>query len=198
MDAMERSAARRQAVHEAVMRIRAIETAQGVTRRSLEDIKSVLIELAARKDLFPLEDFPPPQADSKRNNKLYRLHEDEDHRFALYAQMSTGGTDSPAHDHTTWAVIVGIEGEELNRLYDHEDGGVKERDQVVVRQGAGVALMPDDLHSIHIHGQDAVLNFHMYGLGLEQLHGRKFYRPDTHDWKHFPASDAIQDLPEPA
>lgn len=199
MDAKERSAARKEAVNEAVMRIRAIETAQGVTRRSLEDIKSVLIELAARRDLFPLEDFPPPSPESKRNNRLYRLHEDDDNRFALYAQMSTGkGTDSPAHDHTTWAVIVGIEGEELNRLYDHENGGVKEREQVVVRQGAGVALMPEDLHSIHIHDQDAVLNFHMYGLGLEQLHGRQYYRPETHDWKHFPASDSIQDLPEPA
>ncbi|ANK80489.1 MAG: hypothetical protein TEF_06505 [Rhizobiales bacterium NRL2] len=198
MDAMARSDARKQAVQEAVMRIRAIETAQGVTRRSLEDIKAVLVDLAAKRELFPLEDFPPPAPGSKRNNALYRLHEDDDNRFALYAQMSTGGTDSPAHDHTTWAVIVGIEGEELNRLYDHAEGGVQERGQVLVKQGQGVALMPEDLHSIHIHGETPVLNFHMYGLGLEQLHGRRYYRPETHDWKHFPASDAIQDLPEPA
>jgi len=88
-------------------------------------------------------------------------------------------------------------GEELNKLYDHADGGVQEREQVLVADGAGVALLPDDLHSIHMHAREPVLNFHMYGLGLEQLSGRRYYRPDTHDWKHFPASDGIQDLPEP-
>lgn len=199
MNAMERAKARRQAVAEAVMRIRAIETAQGVTRRSLDDIKAVLLELAARREIFPAGDFPRPAANATRNNALYRLSEDPDHRFALYAQISSGDTDTPAHDHTTWAVIVGLEGEELNRLYDRaDDKGVVEREQFTVTNGTGLALMPDDLHSIHIHTEKAVLNFHMYGLALEQLHGRRYYKPETGEWKFFPASDAIRDLPAPA
>ena len=198
MDARERSAARRQAVNEAVMRIRAIETAQGVTRRSLEDIKQVLIELAQKKELFPLEDFTNPGGGETKANALFRLHEDDDHRFALYGQMSTEPRESPPHDHTVWAVVVGMYGEELNKLYDHHEGGVAQKGEVMVKDGAGVALMPEDLHSIHMDAKEPVLNFHMYGLGLEQLHGRRYYRPATHDWKHYPASDGIQDLPEPA
>jgi predicted metal-dependent enzyme (double-stranded beta helix superfamily) len=198
MDAMERSAARKKAVQDAVMRIRAIETAQGVTRTSLDDIKAVLLELAAQKDLFPLSDFTHPGGGEEVKNALYRLHEDEDHRFALYGQMSTTSRDTPAHDHTTWAIVVGMHGQELNKFYDHDDGGVKYVREEMVEAGTGVAMLPEDLHSIHMHAREPVLNFHMYGLGLEQLHGRRYYRPDTHDWKHFPASEGIQDLPEPA
>jgi len=124
--------------------------------------------------------------------------EDADHRFALYAQRSQGGTDTPAHDHTTWAIIVGVDGDELNRLYVHEAGGVRKTGEQVVGRGTGIAFMPDDLHSIHIPPQTPVLNFHMYGLALEQLHGRRYYRPATHDWAHFPASEGIRDLPAPA
>lgn len=198
MNAAERAEARKAAVAEAVMRVRAIETAQGVTRRSLEDIKAVLLQLAAEREIFPAGDFPRPPAGATRNNALYRLSEDPDHRFALYAQMSSGATDTPAHDHTTWAVIVGLEGEELNRLYDRDEAkGVVEREQFTVTTGTGLALMPDDLHSIHIRAGAPVLNFHMYGLALEQLHGRRYFKPETGEWKFFPASDAIRDLPAP-
>ncbi len=150
MDAMERSAARKKAVQDAVMRIRAIETAQGVTRTSLDDIKAVLLELAAQKDLFPLSDFTHPGGGEEVKNALYRLHEDEDHRFALYGQMSTTSRDTPAHDHTTWAIVVGMHGQELNKFYDHDDGGVKYVREEMVEAGTGVAMLPEDLHSIHI------------------------------------------------
>lgn len=129
---------------------------------------------------------------------LYRLSEDEDHRFALYAQLSVGGTDTPAHNHTTWAVIVGIDGNELNRTYQRSaEGGVNQTGEYLVSAGGGIAFLPDDLHSIHISGDQPVLNFHMYGLGLEQLHRREFYNPDKHEWKHFPANSGIRDLPVP-
>ena len=61
----------------------------------------------------------------------------------------------------------------------------------MVRQGSGVAFLPDDLHSIHIEGP--VLNFHMYGKGLEQLHGREYYKADEKRWKVFPAHSDIRD-----
>jgi len=185
-------------VSSAVDEIRRIEADAGVNRDSLERIKQVLQGLAARRELFPLEDFPPLEAGAERNNALYRLSEDDDHRFALYAQVSRGNTHTPAHDHTTWAVIVGLEGEELNRLYERaEVGGVREQRQVNIGPGDGIAFMPDDLHSIHIDGDARVLNFHMYGLALEQLHGRRYYDRANDSWKHFPASSGIRPAPQP-
>lgn len=189
---MDKTAERRREIDTAVADIRAIEQGEGITRSSLAKIRQRLIRLAARTDLFAVEDFPPPAPGGARSSCLYRLSEDEDHRYALYANSSLGGYSTPAHNHTTWAVIVGVTGEELNRFYDRTaDNGVREKGQHVVRQGSGVSFMPEDLHSIHIDAP--LLNFHMYGRALEQLHRREFYKPDERAWGIFPAHSDIRE-----
>jgi len=187
----ERVAQRKREVEAAVADVRAIEAREGVNRQSLEKIKQRLIRLAGRTDLFTAADFPPPEPGSKRNSCLYRVSEDPDHRFALYANSSLGGYGTPAHNHTTWAVIVGVTGDELNRFYDRAAEGVSVKGELVVRQGTGVAFMPDDLHSIHIDAP--LLNFHMYGLALEQLARREYYKADEHVWKVFPPHSDIRE-----
>jgi predicted metal-dependent enzyme (double-stranded beta helix superfamily) len=185
------STERRAAIAAAVEDVRRIEQREGVTRDSLEHIKARLTRLAARKDLFSDKDFPPPAAGGKLKSCLYRVAEDADHRFALYVNSSLGGHNTPAHNHTTWAVIVGVTGEELNRFYDREAGGVREKGQAVVKEGTGVCFLPDDLHSIHI--QAPLINFHMYGLGLDQLHSREYYQAQEGIWKVFPAHGDIRE-----
>ena len=189
---METANERRKEVASAVADIREIEQRDGVNRASLEKIKARLIKLAARAELFTAADFPPPEPGGKRDSCLYRLSEDADYRFALYANSARGGHGTPAHNHTTWAVIVGVTGEELNRFYDRAvEGGVREKGREVVRQGTGVAFMPEDLHSIHIDAP--LINFHMYGLGLEQLHKREFYKEKEGRWDIFPAHSDIRE-----
>jgi len=189
---MDRNRQRQHEIEAAVADIRAIERRDGVTRESLERIKARLLKLTARTDLFTLEDFPPPQPGAVRNSCLYRLSEDADHRFALYANSANGRYGTPAHNHTTWAVIVGVQGDELNRFYDRTtEGGVREKGQFVVGRGSGVAFLPDDLHSIHIDG--TTLNFHMYGLALEQLPRREYYKAKENAWAVFPPHSDIRE-----
>ena len=189
MDA--RAIERKREVEKTVADVRAIEREHGVTRASLEKIKQRLTRLAARQDLFTASDFPPPQPGSKRNSCLYRVAEDADHRFALYVNSSDGNYGTPAHNHTTWAVIVGVSGEELNRFYDRTGDGPREKGSAVVKQGTGVAFLPDDYHSIHISAP--LINFHMYGLALEQLARREYYKADERAWKVFPAHSDIRE-----
>lgn len=189
--AIARTKERSGAVEQAVADVRAIERRDGVTRESLEKIKQRLMRLAAQQALFTAADFPPPEPGSRRSSCLYRVSEDADHRFALYVNSSMGGYGTPAHNHTTWAVIVGVSGEELNRFYDRAADGVREKGNAVVRQGSGVTFMPDDLHSIHIEGP--LINFHMYGLALEQLHHREYYKADERVWKVFPPHSDIRE-----
>jgi predicted metal-dependent enzyme (double-stranded beta helix superfamily) len=199
MDAATRHALRREAIADTVAQVRRIEAEHGVTRESLARIREALLALGERRELFPVADFPLPPEGAPRNNALYRLSEDADHRFALYAHVSRGGTNSPAHDHSTWAVIAGLQGAEVNRLYDHDgQGGVAQRGSYTVGSGTDIAFMPDDLHSIHTEPGELVLNFHMYGLALEQLHRRRYYKAHTGEWAHFPASEGIRNLPQPA
>src|SRR4029450_8985 len=147
--------ARTQLIRTTVDRIRLIEKDKGVTREALEDIKAVMLELAAHTEVFPEEDFVL-EKDDKGNFPIYRLAEDDDHRFAMYMSTSIGAKDVPPHDHTTWAVIVSVQGTEENRFYDKVGdfsvpgrGQIKQVGGTTVRPGVGVCLMPEDIHSIH-------------------------------------------------
>jgi len=187
----QRAISRKKEIEAAVADVRRIEQQDGVTRASLEKIKQRLMRLAALQELFTASDYPPPKPGDKRNSCLYRVAEDADHRFALYVNSSDGNYGTPAHNHTTWAVIVGVSGEELNRFYERVEIGVREKGNAVVRQGTGVAFMPEDLHSIHI--QAPLINFHMYGLALEELHHREYYKPEERTWKVFPPHSDIRE-----
>ena len=181
---------RKREIASAVSDIRIIEKEQGVTRASLEKIRQRLVRLA-RPELFPASDFPPPAPGGKLKSCLYRVSEDPDHRYALYVNSSLGGHGTPAHNHTTWAVIVGVTGEEENRFYDRVEGKPVEKGKAVVKQGTGVCFLPDDLHSIHI--QAPLVNFHMYGLALDHLHSREYYKGDEKAWRVFPAHGDIRE-----
>ena len=183
--------ARTDAVSAAMNDIRTIEAEQGVSRAGVEAIRDRLIELSAQRELFPADDFPPPGPDDDQASFLYRLAQDDDDRFALYAQSSRGQVETPVHNHTTWAVVVGHGGHELNRFFERCDDGVTQIAEHMVEAGTGVAMLPDDLHSIHIDGP--ALNFHCYGLALERLDEREYYNTSENRWKIFRSVSGIRE-----
>jgi len=162
------------AVAETVARVRAIEGAAGVTPASLAQVRTALLELAAQTDLFPIEAFHGPE--DGKDDRLYPLSVDEDGRFALYLNRGSAHKDTPPHNHTTWAVVVGVRGEELNRFYARDDDGreagraeIHESGHLNVTPGTGVCLMPDDIHSIHMRGTEPKMHLHMDGLAINRL-----------------------------
>lgn len=185
------AAARATAIDAAMDDIRAIEGDLGVTRAGVEAIRDRLIELSAHRSLFPLDDFPSPDADAAASSYLYRLSQDADERFALYAQSSRGGVEAPPHDHTTWAVVVGHQGHELNRFYERTADGVRETHHHLVEAGTGVAMLPDDIHSIHLDGR--ALNFHCYGMALERLDEREYWSATDRRWKPYSSVSGIRE-----
>lgn len=198
---MSRARQRADAVAGAVTEARAAERELGVSRAALERVMRSLIALAAQRELFLPEDFPPP-ASASDDSILYRLSEDEDHRFALYLSAALPGKGTVPHNHTTWAVIVAVAGEELNRLYERVDDGsvpgrgeVRQTGEFVVRPGTGICFLPDDIHSIHVAGDEPTLHFHMYGRGLEQLRERIGFDVDNGTYKVFPPHREIRARP---
>ena len=167
--------------------VKLIEQRQGVTREGVKAIKERLIELAGRSDLFTFDRFPQP--DEAGSSYMYRVAQGDDDRFALYVQASSGGVSTPPHNHTTWAVVVGASGSELNRFYERAEVGVTEVGDFLVGPGSGVAMLPDDLHSIHIDGPS--INLHCYGLALERLDSREYFSEKTGEWKIFDATSSI-------
>jgi len=65
----------------------------------------------------------------------------------------------------------------------------------MVEAGTGVAMLPEELHSIHIEG--AALNFHCYGLALERLDKREYWSDSDNTWKLFTnVSNVVEARPE--
>jgi len=185
MNATDVSAARAAAIASTIDRIRAIEATEGVTRPALEKIRAELLALAAQEHLFPSATFPPPPNGEKGSNR-YLLQQDPGNRFALYMNALNPGNATKPHDHTTWAVVVAVDGQELNKVYERTDDGanpdkasLRVREEILVEPGRGICLMPEDIHSIHTTGDRPTRHLHMYGLALEKLDNRKGYDPDT-------------------
>ncbi len=188
---------RDEAVARTIEKVRAVERDQGVNPDSLEAIKGQLLELAGRRELFPPGDFAVTEEDG--TGVIYRLAEDADHRFALYASAGAPGKSVPPHNHTTWAVIVGVHGDEHNVFYERVDDGsvpgrgeVRPSGELTVTHGAGVTLLPDDIHSIHVTGDKPTVHLHMYGLALEQLHERIMFDTAEGTYKVCPAPRNIR------
>jgi len=186
---------RMQLVHEMLARVRKVAE-QDMRRDSLDAIKAELVALAARRDLFPVDEFPPIEGG---NASMYRLSEDADHRYALYVVAPAPGQFAPPHDHSTWAVIAGVHGRENNKLYTRTDDGtqpgvaqIEQSVELDVVPGTAIALMPDDIHSIHLGADGPHANLHLYGMSVEHCPERKMYSRSKGTYKIFPAATGVQ------
>ena len=169
--------------------VRRIDASGPLDRERIGMFRARLSDLASQRELFPPEHFPPP---AEKGAYLYRIAEDEDGRFALYVNACADRADSPVHNHTTWAVVCGFAGQELNRFYRRlPDGTVEQTGEEMVEQGTGVAMLPDDLHSIHITGGGT--NFHMYGLALDRLTERVYFDEREQSWKPMAAMNVFRE-----
>lgn len=191
------SQTRRQAVDEALADIRRILAQGAPDRTTLSAITARLEQLAALKALFNRADFPPPtQTQGVGASTRYRLNpSDGDDGLALYLNSINPGKTTAPHNHTTWAVIVAVEGQEVNYIYERTDdrsnphhAHIHLAREFTVQPGAPIAFLPDDIHSIAVVGNEPTLHFHLYGQPLETLTGRVAINPDTGEVKNYNAA----------
>ena len=158
-------------------------------RQALQAVADALIALGQQKSLFPAAHFP---LDAARPAQVYRLAEDADGGFALYLSAGLAGKAQPPHDHTTWAVIAGVEGNERNVLYRREKTADASRDTLVqtgtvdVASGSAVVLLPDDVHTIELIGGQDGRHLHFYGRALQLLDRRVVFEgTEGGSFRHF-------------
>ena len=184
---------RQDAIATMIANVRAIAQTRNITREILEQIKAEMVHVAKRKALFPLADFQSGEGDPGRQ-PMQLLHKEDDGQLALYMSTSISDQKPPPHNHATWAVIVGIQGEERNWLFERTDdgsvpgrGAVRVVDEQVAGPGTGVALMPEDIHTIQGKAEEGGrLTFHLYGVTTDRQQGRIAYNEAEGTYRPFP------------
>ncbi|CAB3629149.1 rhodanese-like domain-containing protein [Achromobacter pestifer] len=145
------------------------------TSEQLAKVATLLEALGQRRDLFATEAFAVVPG---RPTAIYRLAEDIDGGYALYLSLGEPGKAQPPHDHTTWAIIAGVNGNERNEVYARATSQDPLRDtlthlrRVDVGPGRSIVLGPGDVHTIELVGDQPGAHLHFYGLALDRLHGR--------------------------
>ena len=165
---------RKSAVLKLIAGAKAVIDIQGLTRSSLVNILARLQELAAKRQYWEADSYPVAKGETP--SALYKIAEDPDRGFALYLEVACPGNKVPPHNHMTWVCIAAVAGRQDNVLYRREDRGsgpgqasLIQTRRVIVEPGSGIALMPDDIHSIANSSPDTAHHLYFYGQALEPL-----------------------------
>lgn len=150
----------------------------GITKR----IKPLALKLASSRDWFKDE---YRKCDEKQGFGVHLLHEEENHDLAVFAISWLPNRGTPPHNHLTWAVVAGIEGEEHEVEWERRDDGTKpgyadivKAGETTMRPGDVSACLPDDIHSVWNTGKKVSVSLHTYGRHLN-FTGRSEFDAET-------------------
>jgi len=174
---------RNERVEELIGQTRRILDQGALSRDQLDAIRAMVEKLAAQAQLWTADRYPNPAEDEYQSR--YRIGAESDDGITLYLNVMRPGKVIKPHDHTTWACIAAVQGVELNTVYKRlDDASVVGRASIepvrTIELGPGhsIGLMPDDIHSVRIEGEECIRHLHLYGRPLEKLDARKSFDID--------------------
>lgn len=178
-----------------VQKAKAAIERRGVSRAALKEILGSLEALARDKTLWSSQRYPDPAPGELQVR--YFVREDPDQTFALYLNVLRPGKRIFPHNHTTWACVAAVAGQEHNTLHEVVEGSLRpgpaklrKLEEIVVEPGRGIAMLADDIHSVEVNGDRVVRHLHFYGLALEAVSGGIMFDPSKNI--AFPNSIGVQ------
>lgn len=98
------------------------------------------------------------------------LHQEPNHDLAVFLFSWLPNRGTLPHNHKTWAVVVGLEGEEKEEHFRRVDDGstpghaeLEHTGDWTLTSGDVTSCLPEDIHSVWNHGDDVSLSLHTYG-----------------------------------
>ena len=95
------------------------------------------------------------ECDAEQGFGVHMLHEEPNHDLAVFLVSWLPNRGTTPHNHKTWAVVVGMEGEEKEISYDRLDDGarpgfadLKRGGEQVITAGEITRCYPEHIHSV--------------------------------------------------
>jgi predicted metal-dependent enzyme (double-stranded beta helix superfamily) len=124
------------------------------------------------------------ECDEEQGFGVHLLHEEPNHDLAVFLISWLPNRGTTPHNHGTWAVVVGMEGQEQEVSYDRLDDGSKHGYADLKRGGAQVMTAgdvarcyPEHIHSVWNVGKDISMSLHTYGRHIN-FTGRSEFDPE--------------------
>lgn len=115
---------------------------------------------------------------------MHLLHEEPNHDLAVFVLSWLPDRGTTPHNHKTWAVVVGMEGQEQEVSYDRLDDGsrrgfadLKRGGEHVMTAGDIALCYPEHIHSVRNVGKDISISLHTYGRHINYT-GRSEFDPE--------------------
>ena len=110
------------------------------------------------------------ECDAEQGFGVHLLHEEPNHDLAVFLISWLPNRGTTPHNHKTWAVVVGIEGQEQEINYEWVDDGtkpgfadLKRGGERVMATGDIARCYPEHIHSVRNVGRDISMSLHTYG-----------------------------------
>jgi predicted metal-dependent enzyme (double-stranded beta helix superfamily) len=110
------------------------------------------------------------ECDDEQGFGVHLLHEESNHDLAIFLISWLPNRGTTPHNHKTWAVVVGIEGQEQETNYDRVDDGampgyadLKQSGEQVMTAGDIARCYPEHIHTVRNVGKDISISLHTYG-----------------------------------
>jgi len=144
----------------------------------IKKIKPLAKKIALNRDWIKPEYY---NVDPEQGFGLHLLHEEQDHKLAIFAIAWAPNKGLAPHNHKTWAVVAGIQGQEHETNYTRVDDGskpgyanlIKSHEETLL-PGQVSCCLPEDIHSVWNNGNEVALSIHTYGLHLNHT-GRSIF-----------------------
>jgi hypothetical protein len=146
--------------------IRQLLTDEGHTKDTLQKVEKKLLSLAIEGNFDRYRRAAPGE------ELCHKLDVSLPDSPALYLVSDGFGVVSPPHSHGTWAVIVGMEGSEMNQIYRVLNPTRKEVEQIDVNTVGwrnSIIMSQTDVHGTVSVGPRATFHLHLYGVDLASL-----------------------------
>lgn len=112
---------------------------------------------------------------------VHLLHEEPNHDLAIFAVAWLPGRGTPPHDHGTWAVVAGVDGDETNINWKRLDDGTKpgyakieEYHRVIAGKADVMSFLPNDIHTVINETKQVTLSLHIYGRHVNHTDRSQF------------------------